>query len=534
MRAAMSDTHDATDDATTTLKPRARGQRRRAPSLIDVDLDPAQRGAVELPQGRALLVLGEAGHGKTTVALHRLAHLQRTFEGATAPRLAVIVPTEGLARLIQPLLRRLGLDVEALTYGRWAAAQARRALRGLPRRESEQAGPLVATLKRDPALRVALEELGRRRAGRIDDDEDAPPNPHRALVSRGDLQHLFGDRVLLDAVGRASPSITSRAIDEVLDHTRIQFSRSAEDEWRHVTDRERLVALDGRPLDDATAASDAATIDVEDYAVLFELDRIRAASLGRPPAAPRRYDVIALDEAQELAALELALIRRSLAPNGTLVVAGDVDQQTDATTAFGGWGAAMRELGCSDHAVVELDVGYRCPAGIAQLARKVRASAPRANAPPPRDASRPGVEPALLRFASERALTDWFGRAIASLQRRDPGASVAVVCRLPSTAQRVAAALRPAVPARLVFDGRFSSRGPAQVTVVEEVKGLEFDFVLLPDATEAAYPDSPAARRALYVALTRARHQVLFAAASTPTPLLAGLVATAEDAHQGA
>jgi DNA helicase-2/ATP-dependent DNA helicase PcrA len=529
MRTAMSETRDATtatDDATTTLKPRAREQRRRAPSLIDVDLDPAQRGAVELPRGRALLVLGEAGHGKTTVALHRLAHLQRSFDGLAAPRIAVIVPTEGLTRLLQPLLRRLGLDVEAQTYGRWAAAQARRALRGLPRRESEQAGPLVARLKRDPAVRVGLEELGRRSAGRIDDDVDAAPGPHRALVSRGDLQHLFGDRALLDAVARASGSITSRAIDEVLEHTRIQFSRSAEDEWSHVTDRERLVALDGRALDDATAASDAATIDAEDYAVLFELDRIRAASLARPAAAPRRYDVIALDEAQELAPLELALIRRSLAPGGTFVVAGDVDQQTDATTTFDGWGAAMRELGCSDHAVVELDVGYRCPAGIAQLARRIRSSPARADAPPPRDTSRPGIEPALLRFANERALTDWFGRAIASLRRRDPGASVAVVCRLPSTAQRIAAALRPAVPVRLVFDGRFFSRGPAQVTVVDEVKGLEFDFVLLPDATEAVYPDNPGARRALYVALTRARHQVLFAAATTPTPLLGGLIAT--------
>jgi DNA helicase-2/ATP-dependent DNA helicase PcrA len=513
-------------DSATTLQPRARGQRRRAPSLIDVDLDPAQRGAVELPQGRALLVLGEAGHGKTTVALHRLAHLQRTFEGAADPRLAVIVPTEGLARLIQPLLRRLGLDVEAQTYSRWAASQARRALRGLPRRESEQAGPLVARLKRDGAVRIALEELGRRHAGRIDDDVDEAPGPRHALVSRGDLQHLFGDRVLLEAIAAASRSITSRAVDEVLEHTRVQFSRSAEHEWRHVTDRERLLALDGRPLDDGTDASDAATIDVEDYAVLFELDRIRAASRGATAAAPRRYDVIALDEAQELAPLELALIRRSLAPEGTLVVAGDVDQQTDATTTFDGWEAAMRELGCSDHAVVELDVGYRCPPGIAQLARRIRASPVRADARAPRDASRSGVPPALLRFASERDLTDWFGRAIASLQRRDPGASVAVVCRLPSTAQRVAAALRPVVPARLVFDGRFFSRGPAQVTVVDEVKGLEFDFVLLPDATEAVYPDNPAARRALYVALTRARHQVLFAAATAPTPLLGGLVAT--------
>ncbi len=509
-----------------TLVPRARSQRRRSASLIDVDLDPTQRGAVALPHGRALLVLGEAGHGKTTVAMHRLAHLWRTFSGPATARMAVVVPTEGLARLIQPLLRRLGVDIEAQTFSRWAASQARRALKGLPRRESEQDSWLVARLKRDPAVRVALEELGRRRPGRIDDDADEAPGASRSLVRRGDLQHLFGDRLLLESIARASGSITSRMIDEVLEHTRIQFSQTAEEEWSHVTDRERLVALDQRSLDDGTAASDSGTIDAEDYAVLFELDRLRAAALGRPPSAPRLYDAIALDEAQELAPLELALIRRSLAPSGTLVVAGDTDQQTDATTDFDGWQPAMRELGCADHAVVELDVGYRCPAGVAALARQIRSSPVVAAEMPPLPAPRPGIDPSLLRFASERELTDWLGSAIATLRRRDPNASLAIICRSPATAQRVAAALRAAIPVRLVLDGRFLPRGPAQVTVVDEVKGLEFDFVVVPDATLRHYPETPAARRALYVAATRTRHQLVFAAAEAPTPLLAGLPPT--------
>ena len=278
--------------------------------------------------------------------------------------------------------------------------------------------------------------------------------------------------------------------------------------------------------DDGTAASDSGTIDAEDYAVLFELHRLRATALGRPPSAPRLYDAIALDEAQELAPLELALFRRSLAPNGTLVVAGDADQQTDATTEFDGWQPAMRELGCVDHAVVELDVGYRCPAGVAALARQIRSSPAVAAEAPPLPTPRPGVDPSLLRFASERELTDWLGQAIATLRRRDPNASLAIICRLPATAQRIAAALRPAIPVRLVLDGRFLPRGPAQVTVVDEVKGLEFDFVVVPDATLATTrrPGRPA--RALRRA-TRTRHQLVFAAAEAPTPLLAGLAGLA-------
>jgi DNA helicase IV len=60
------------------------------------------------------------------------------------------------------------------------------------------------------------------------------------------------------------------------------------------------------------------------------------------------------------------------------------------------------------------------------------------------------------------------------------------------------------------------------VTTVDQVRGLEFDTVIVPDATADAYPDDPAARRALYVAVTRTRHQLVLAAAGKGTPLLQG------------
>ena len=502
-----------------SLQPRSADQQRRPASLVDVDLDPAQRSAVALPPERSLVILGEAGHGKTTVALHRVAHLWRI--ASRAPRMAVVVPTEGLARLIQPLLRRLGVDVEAQTYDRWAAAQSRRVFRDVPRRESEGASPAVARLKRDRALRVALAELAKGPPGTVDDDPDAPQRRSRALARRADLQHLFGDRLLLEMAARASGTITPAMVDAALDHTRVQFSPTAEEEWSHVTERERLIAVDEQSLDEGTASADAGTVDVEDYAVLFELDRMRADREGRAPTRLRQYDIIAIDEAQELAPLELALLRRGLAPGGTLVVAGDADQQTAETSAFHGWETTMAELGCAGAEVVELDVGYRCPPGIARLARSLRASESRGRQAGSVNLS--GVEPSLATFASEAEMLGELGPALAALQEADETASVAVVCRRPSTAQRLGASLRRFVPTRVVFDGRFLPRGPVQVSVVDEVKGLEFDFVIAPDATEKEFPDTPAARRALYVTATRARHQLLFASVGPPTRHLASL-----------
>ncbi|MFN7133930.1 MAG: hypothetical protein ACK4N5_17775, partial [Myxococcales bacterium] len=180
----------------TRLRPIAR----RVPSGGPVvKLDEGQRRLVELPPDRSLLVLGEAGFGKTTVALHRLAHL-RTQAGPGF-RAAVLVPTEGLRRLSAVLLERLGAaDVEALTVDAFARRAARAAFPLLPPREVSDAPGAVVALKRHPALRVALEALAPAAPPRLDDEE--PDALLGARVRRADLQQLFGDRALLEEVAR--------------------------------------------------------------------------------------------------------------------------------------------------------------------------------------------------------------------------------------------------------------------------------------------------------------------------------------------
>jgi hypothetical protein len=468
-------------------------------------LDPAQRTAIELPPDRSLLVLGEAGYGKTTVLLHRIAHLWRT--SGRSLRVAILVPTEGLVRLLQAPLRRLGVDVEVESFDRFAAKQARRVFRRLPP-ESEVTPPGVMRLKRSPALQAALEEIASREPGLVDEDRDAPRRSSRgAHVTRGDLQHLFGDRLLVERVAKAA-ALPRQVVANVLEWTRVQFEKTTEEAWSHVTDRARLVAVDRRPLDEGTATGHASTLDVEDYPVLFELDRLRALRRGARPKAPRAFDLIAIDEAQELAPLELRLIGRSLAPAGTFLVSGDADQQTGETAEFLGWDATMRELGAKEYTTTRLQIGYRCPADVVDLARAVRDG--------------PGVAKApIVLCADERALADHLGPALALLLRRDRRASVAMICRRPLTARRLADRLRAHFPVRVVFDGKFLPRGPLQVSIVAEVKGLEFDYVIVPDANAIEWPNDAASRRAMYVAVTRARKQVLLASVGAPAAFFA-------------
>lgn len=501
---------------TSVFEARSAALRASPPSLIDVHLDPAQRRVVNLPPGRSVLVLGEAGHGKTTVALHRLARLARAAE---APfRVAVLVPSVGLERLIDPLLSSLRLDVDVRVFERWALEQMRRAFPGLGRRVSETATASVIRFKRDPALQVALAAVAARRPGRIDDEHERRKLRGPAPVSRGDLQHLFGDRALIAKVVRSSRDpIGSHGVAELLEHTRIQFSRSTEREYAHVV-RERLRAVDGRSIDSGTPLEDAGSIDAEDCAVVFELDRLRAERRRAAATSPPLFDCIVLDEAQEFAPIELTLIGRSLAPGGTLIVAGDADQQTDPAAFFGGWENTMASLGLSDYERVTLGVNYRCPPKVVQVAKRLVSSSMLGSSP----VAIQGGEAPFLEFLNEAHLGLWLVGELGDIQRRDERASVAVICRGPATAKRLTRLLRHALDARLVLDGDFAYESGVNVTTVDHVKGLEFDYVIAPDASKTNYPNEPASRRALYVAVTRSRHELALGCVTERTPLLSG------------
>jgi hypothetical protein len=413
------------------------------------------------------------------VALHRAVALRDRAK--TRVRAAVVVPTEGLRRLSRALLDRLGApDIDVYLYDKFASKQARRVFRGLPRRESQSARASVIRFKRHEGIRSILTAL-----------------PPRETTSRTDLHELFGDRALVDRMVRET-GLPLPTIPDVVEHTRIQFSNTTEEEFRG-TQSSALETLDGRAIDEGTSREDARTIDVEDYAVLFELDRLRGGD-ARPP----RYDCIVVDEAQELAPLELRLIGRSLKPKGSLIVAGDREQQLDDTARFRGWEETMAELGAEKHERVELAIGYRCPPEVEAFARELRAA-------------RPAHYPC-ARFATEVHVASWLIGALQDLMTRDRSSSTAVICRSREAATQVAWTLRHGVEARLALDGDFSFRPGIEVTCVEEVKGLEFDHVIGPDLE--AYGATDQSRHALYVASTRASHELLLAAAGRPSPLL--------------
>jgi DNA helicase-2/ATP-dependent DNA helicase PcrA len=458
----------------------------RAPIVLDAD----QQRAVDLASDRSLVVDGEAGVGKTLVALYRIAELARRAAAANRRfRALLLVPTEGLRRLSRRIAERLEIRrLEIALVDDWLVERARAAFPRLPRRTSEDASAGVIALKRHPAVRGELERLAGWRPPRT--DEKVPR-------VRAYLHELWGDKERLERIAAAAGgALPARAVAEVLAHTHVQFTETTEQRYRDV-DADRLATADGRAIDAGTPTGDAQTFDTEDVPVLFELARRGVLKL-HAGAALRRYDHVVVDEAQLRSPLELAAIGDAVAPGGSVTLAGDHRQDTDDSAWFAGWDAALAELGRTGAEKITLAIGYRSALAIAELARAVVEAGP---------AELPTGEPnvAVTAAAGELAQLLALGRGLDAAMRRDPWRSIALLARNDEHARRLARELARATEVALVLDGAFSFAPGVVVTAAPHVAGLEFDAIVVPDLLPGFWPASPETARALYVAFTRAR-----------------------------
>jgi DNA helicase-2/ATP-dependent DNA helicase PcrA len=97
-----------------------------------------------------------------------------------------------------------------------------------------------------------------------------------------------------------------------------------------------------------------------------------------------------------------------------------------------------------------------------------------------------------------------------------------VLARYPEQADAYYAGLQRAEVPRLrrVRRDDFAFQPGIDVTEVSQVKGLEFDYVVMVDVNAASYPDNRESRHLLHIGATRAAHQLWLVPAGDASPLI--------------
>jgi DNA helicase-2/ATP-dependent DNA helicase PcrA len=280
---------------------------------------------------------------------------------------------------------------------------------------------------------------------------------------------------------------------------------------------------------------EVASIDLEDRALLLRIWQTLRGPLADADGKPMRLAHLFVDEVQDASPVELRVLLDLTGQDRNVTLAGDVAQRMlfdeEEHEEFQ-WAELLRELGMPHVAIEPLKVSYRSTAEITTFARKVLG--PLAHEAEP-IATRHGPDVELFAHASIGEAVAFLADALRDLARDEPYANVALVARFPQQAEVYFDGLsRAEVPrVRRVAAQDFTWEPGVDVTDVRQTKGLEFDEVILLDTTAVTYPETPAARHALYVAATRAAHQLWCVASDAPSKLVTGAVAREDAAANG-
>jgi DNA helicase-2/ATP-dependent DNA helicase PcrA len=331
--------------------------------------------------------------------------------------------------------------------------------------------------------------------------------------------------------GEITSELEQRRENEPIDLSERRARRSAEDSERDHDSikperRERDNEDEDEPEElrrgvDGLEISEAAKLDVEDDTLLLRLhQRLRGPlTRGKLSKEPVIYEHILVDEAQDLSPVELAVVLDTTSKAKSITLSGDTQQRLLMDNGFTDWQTVLGVLALSGVEIEPLKLSYRSTKPIIELSRAVLGALASSDAPV---ATREGAPVDLFLHGHSGDAVATLADALRELMQSEPNASVAVIARYPEQADLYFGGLQRAeVPhLRRVAEQDFSFKAGIDVTDVRQVKGLEFDYVVIVEASESSYPEEDETRHLLHIAATRAAHQLWIFAVGKPSPLL--------------
>lgn len=223
-----------------------------------------------------------------------------------------------------------------------------------------------------------------------------------------------------------------------------------------------------------------------------------------------------IDEAQDYSPFQFALIQR-LFPRAKMTVLGDWNQAIYAHAFDQDSFEAVASLyEPTETETFLLTKSYRSTRPIVEFTRQLIPGGERIE-----PFNRDGLKPSVTRVQDEAARKDWICSRVHSLQENGHQ-TIAIITKTAAEAKVAYDQLRDSLALRLIGSGTITFESGVLVIPAYLAKGVEFDAVILYDASRESYGHERE-RKLFYTACTRAMHELHLLYSGEVSPFLANV-----------
>lgn len=477
-----------------------------------------------------LLVNGIAGSGKTSVLMQRIAYLfYQQRETLDHSEVFLITPNPVFQRYINNVLPDLGeRNPESLTWDEFLQD-----LMPPERSGGSTSVPMESFRRIDEACKHVVFEENDFRELRHNDErlisagqirqvaakfKNIPAGPHLVALMREELfkrlesrlTQIASSEVILDEISAMSPNEQVASFHETFDPH----------------DEKEVRALAQRYVNDRYADAYTA-VEHDDW---LRIDRIGMRLLGAENLTPVEWiyfkmaltglgnskaKYVMVDEVQDYTVAQLAVLARYFSRAHFLLL-GDENQAISPDTAtFEEIRALFEELrGPLEEC--RLMTSYRSTSEITHMFASLLKEEERMQISSIR---RSDAEPMIRKCANEEEYEQAFSAVLAQAAGNE--GLTAVIIPHKHQVKQLQKKLGDATPPLIDLDGELPESGVILVPL-KLAKGLEFDNVIVPDASEQVFPADELSRRRLYTTISRATRTITLLSKGKLTPLLSG------------
>lgn len=529
-------------------------------STIQEEQDKIIRAA----KNTALIIQGVAGSGKTTVALHRLAFLLYQYkEQVSAEKMVIFAPNRMFLDYISDVLPELGVgNIAQSTFPDWAANMLGLTLQPQDATETlthwfEASGAMPEITAETPGrfkgstvlMEVIESTVGLLQGGAVPEGDFSPWEG--AVLRRDTILHWHNEEYSPYPPAKRKERVMARI------HRWIEMELKKCSSAALLKERKKKASQREKAYSGKWPKYDPLTI----YKQIFRAVKTPEDWPSEPPASipesvlkqsrsdlkkgnlreedlppllyihyllngdegVARFDHIVIDEAQDFSPFQIAVLDLFVRGH-SFTILGDLSQGIHAYKGVHGW-EEMQALFAPEHtAYHSLTRSYRSTMEIIEYANGILSAGVGSTllAMPVFRSGNPVRIIPYREDSPESGRVQDISSALASLSAREYR-TVAVLTRSLREAKELHGKLEEHFSDLNLIDGSMTEyKGGLSILPLYLSKGLEFDAVIVADADEAHYGETPWDAKLMYVGCTRALHELwLMHSGPMPSYLLA-------------